>query len=217
MSPVLSIVLLWLGFAGTHMWLSSHGLRPLLVARFGDMGFQVLYSIVSFLFFVPLVWVYLGHRHEGAWLWTVTMTPALTWALYALMTVGVILMVAGIVSPSPMSMTAGGATPDVRGVHRITRHPLFMGLGWIGLWHLVANASATDVAFFAGLPLFAIVGCRHQELRMKADRGPEFGAYLEATSFLPFSSAAAFRGLTEIPLWVYAVGVGASAGMRWLH
>ena len=70
-----------------------------------------------------------GARHEGGWLWTVSMTPLVTWAVYALMSVGVLLIVAGFISPSPTSMTAGKGPIEVKGVHRITRHPVVMGVG----------------------------------------------------------------------------------------
>jgi len=217
MSPTIQIVLLWLAFAGSHLLLSSNALRPRIAGRIGEQPFQGLYSLVSLLFFVPLVAIYLGHRHEGAWLWTVAMTPALTWLVYALMTVGVLLLVAGFVSPSPTSFIARGGPPQVRGVHRITRHPVIMGFGWLGAVHLIPNASVTDVAFFAGLPLFAVVGCRHQELRMAVRRGPEFAAYLATTPFLPFAGAGALRGLREIPLRIWAAAIALSATLRWLH
>ena len=216
MSPTLQIVLLWIGFGASHVLLSSPRVRPRLVAAVGDRPFLGLYSLVAFAFFIPLVSVYLEHRHEGGWLWVVSMTPALTWTVYVLATLGVLLLVAGLAAPAPTSMVSRSA-PPVRGVHRITRHPVIMGFGWIGLVHLVPNASATDVAFFAGLPAFAVIGCLHQERRMRAVRGPEFAAYLEATPFLPFTGRGALRGLAEIPVWVYGLAIALSAGMRWLH
>jgi len=217
MSPVIQIVLLWIGFAASHVLLSSQALRPVLVARLGERAFLGLYSLVSLALFVPLVSVYLDHRHEGGWLWSVSMTPAVTWLVYALMTVGVVMVVAGIASPSPTSLVAGDGPLEVRGMQRITRHPLIMGFGVIGAVHLVPNASATDVAFFAGLPIFAGIGCRHQELRMRATRGPAFAAYLDATPFLPFTGGGTLRGLRELPAWVLPAGIGLSAALRWLH
>jgi len=217
MPPSLEIGLLWLGFGASHVLLSSHALRPRIVARIGDRAFQGLYSLVALLFFVPLVWVYLDHRHEGPWLWIVSMTPGVLWLVYALMTVGVLLVVAGLGSPSPTSLLAGPGPVEVRGIHRITRHPLIMGFGWIGLVHLVPNASLIDLLFFAGLPVFAIVGCRHQERRQRATRGPELAAYLEATPFLPFAGPGRVRGLRELPAGVWAVGVALSVALRALH
>jgi uncharacterized membrane protein len=217
MSPPLQIALLWLAFGASHVVLSSNALRPAIVARTGERAFGALYSVVALAIFVPLVSVYLGHRHGGGWLWSVSMTPLVTWAVYALMTLGVLLLVAGIATPSPTSLAAGRGPVEVKGVHRITRHPLIMGFGWIGLVHLIPNASLNDVVFFAGLPVFALVGCRHQERRQRATRGPEFAAYLDATPFLPFSRAGALRGLRELPPWLWLVGIGLSTGLRLLH
>lgn len=217
MSPVSKITLLWLAFAGSHLLLSSLTLRPRITGRIGERAFLGLYSLLSLALFVPLVSIYLEHRHEGAFLWTVSMTPAVTWLVYALMTVGVLLVVAGLGSPAPTSLLGERDAPPVHGMHRITRHPLIMGFGWIGLAHLIPNASPTDVAFFAGLPVFAVIGCRHQELRMRASRGPGFAAYLEATPFLPFTGRETLQGLRELPAWIWIVTIAASAGLRWAH
>lgn len=217
MSPWLEIVLLWIAFGASHIALSSNAWRPRVVARTGARGFQGLYSLVALVIFVSLVSVYLDHRHGGGWFWTVSITPLRLWLVYALTTVGVLLLVAGFVSPSPTSMGASTGPVAVRGIHRITRHPVVMGFGWIGLSHLILNASATDVAFWAGFPLFAVAGAYHQERRMLVRRGPEFGAYLAATPFLPFTGASSLRGLAELPPLVWVVGIGLSAGLRWLH
>ncbi|HKJ25651.1 MAG TPA: NnrU family protein [Myxococcota bacterium] len=217
MSPSLEIVLLWLAFGTSHIALSSNAWRPAIVARTGSLAFQALYSVLALAIFVPLVSVYLGHRHGGGWLWTVPITPVSLWIVYALTTVGVLLLVAGFVTPSPTSISAGKGPVEVRGVHRITRHPVVMGFGWIGLSHLVLNASLNDVAFWLGFPLFAIVGARHQERRMRVTRGPEFAAYLDATPFVPFTGRGSLRGVAELPPLVWVVGIGLAAGLRWLH
>ena len=217
MSPAVSIVLLWFGFGASHILLSSDRVRPRIVDRIGNRAFLGVYSLVAFAFFVPLVSVYLGHRHEGPYLWTVGMTPAVTWSLYVVLTVGVVMLVAGMISPSPTSMTAGRGDPEVRGIHRITRHPVVMGLSWIGLFHMIPNAWATDLAFFAGFPAFGVLGALHQERRQLGTKGPAFAAYVASTPFLPFSGSGALRGLAEIPPGVWAAGIATSAALRWLH
>ena len=67
MSATVWIVLLWLGFAGSHMLLSSVRLRPILVERIGERGYAGVFSLVALGFFVPLVWVYFASKHHGAW------------------------------------------------------------------------------------------------------------------------------------------------------
>ena len=65
MSPAMRIILLWLGFAGSHLTLSSLPVRRGLVARIGENAFRGLYSLVAFAFFggFPLFAV-VGAAHQ---------------------------------------------------------------------------------------------------------------------------------------------------------
>jgi uncharacterized membrane protein len=209
------IVALWIGFAASHMALSSRTLRPVLVGRLGESAFLGLYSLVSIAFFVPLVWVYFGHKHEGPLLWSIPIGPVLRWTIYAGMAVAFVLMISGLVRPSPTSIVPGDATP--RGALRLTRHPLFMGLGIFGLLHLIPNGNAADVAFFGGFPLFAVVGCRHQDQRKLASGSPEFARFHRETPFLPFTGSATGKGILELGPWLIAVGVAVTGVLRWFH
>ena len=215
MSPTSAIVLLWIGFAATHMGLSTAAVRRSLVARLGETGFLGLYSLVAFAFFVPLVWTYFTHKHAGMLLWSIPVGPALRWGIYAGMTVAFTLVFAGIVRPSPASITPGEATP--RGALRLTRHPLVMGLGLFGLLHLIANGHAADVAFFSGFPLFAVIGCWHQERRKLVSGPPGFSAFLQATPFLPFTGSATLQGIRELGPLVLLGGLALTSILRWFH
>lgn len=215
MSATLAIIALWLGFAGSHMWLSSLPTRARLVARIGEGPFLGFYSLVSFAFFVPLVWTYFANKHAGPLLWSVPIGPLLRWAIYAGMAVAFVLIVAGLVRPSPASLMPGDATP--RGAQRITRHPLFMGLGIFGLLHLIPNGHAADVAFFAGFPLFAVIGCRHQDERKLAAGPAGYAAFYRETPFLPFTGPATLRGIRELGTAALVGGVGTTVLLRWFH
>jgi uncharacterized membrane protein len=219
MSVTLGIVGLWLLFAATHMGMSSRSLRPRLVAALGPVGFAVAYSVVALAVFSALCWLYFGNRHAGASLWSplVTGTAGL-WTIYVLQAVAWTLVVASFVQPSPatVGLPAEMRAREPHGVHWITRHPLFMGVGLFGALHLLVMGFASDVAFWAGLPLFAALGCAHQDRRKLATE-PEFRAWHDATPFLPFSGASTLRGLREIPAWVYAAGVALTVALRWLH
>lgn len=204
----------WLVFAGSHMGLSSRRVRSPLVARLGDRGFQGLYSLVALATFVPLVWTYYAHRHAGPYLWSASGVPGVRWIGYALMGAAFVLVVAGLVQPSPASMRPG--RPVVRGAARVTRHPLLMGLGLWGVAHLLlATVHASELAFFGGFPIFAVVGCDHQDQRKLAALGESYRGYASATPFLPFSRAGALRGLVEMPMpAAIAVGIAAAWAIR---
>lgn len=218
MAAAIGVALLWVLFAATHMALSSLRWRPRLVARTGERRFLGLYSAVAFATFVPLVWFYVAHRHEGPLLWSLSLGRAGLWTLYVLQAAAWTLVVASFAQPSPATVGLPEAhrPREPRGVQRITRHPLFMGVGLFGLLHLPVLGWASDVAFFGGFPLFAAIGCAHQDRRKRATL-PSYDEWCRRTPFLPFAGAGAARGLRELPLWVPLAGIALTAALRWLH
>jgi uncharacterized membrane protein len=211
----LTIAALWGVFAATHIGIASARVRPRVVARIGARAYAGVYSLLALAIFVPLVSFYLGHKHAGPLLWHLGGEPILRWAAIVAMCGAFALAAAGLARPSPASIVPGKA--EASGVLRITRHPLFMGVGIFGLLHLlVAPIFASDLAFFAGFPLFALVGCHHQDLRKLATDGPEFRAFYEQTSFLPGARGGVFAAVREQPI-AMAAGVGVAILIRATH
>lgn len=219
MPAAVVIVVLWGLFAATHMGLSSRALRPRLVATLGAQGFLGAYSLLAIVVFTALVWFYIGHRHEGALLWSPSLGSVGLWTIYALQGVAWSLVVAGVLSPSPAAFVVGEATPPAaaRGVHLLTRHPVFMGVGLFGALHLLVMGHASDVAFWAGFPLFALIGCAHQDRRKLATEGADYRLWHERTPFLPFTGRETLRGLREISPRVIGIGVALATALRLLH
>jgi uncharacterized membrane protein len=215
MSPTLKIALLWLGFAGSHIGLSSVPVRPRLVATLGELAFRGLYSVVALGFFIPLVSVYFGNKHAGAWLWTVPQGPLLRATVYVAMGVAFILVVASQVRPSPASLVPGDSKP--RGIYRITRHPFLMGVALFALAHLLPNGSTADVAFFGGFALFAFLGAWHQDARKRALEAPRVATFYEATPFLPFTGRETARGLAELSPVTIVLAIAATVAVRYFH
>ena len=212
---VVAIVCLWIAFAATHIGLSSLPVRARLMGALGERGFQGLYSVVALAIFVPLVWVYFANQHAGPHLWYLGSDAAVRWLAYAGVTLALALVIGGVMQPSPAAMLPGQR--ELRGALRITRHPVFMGTGIFGLAHLlVANVHAAELAFFAGLPLFALLGCRHQDRRKLASDGDGYREFVARTGFLPFSRAGWGLGLREMgaPL---ALAVATAVGLRVFH
>ncbi len=209
------ILALWLGFGGSHMLMSSARVRSRLVTTMGEGMFLGLYSLVSLGFFVPLVRSYFAHKHAGPLLWSVPIGTPLRWAVYLGMAVAFVLMVSGLVRPSPTSIVPGGPTP--RGALRLTRHPLFMGLGLFGLLHLIPNGSAADVAFFGGFPVFAVLGCWHQDRRKLAAGSADLRRFLATTPFLPFTGSQSWLGIRELGAVVIGAGTAVTVVLRYVH
>jgi uncharacterized membrane protein len=217
MGASLAILLLWLLFAGTHVALSSLRLRPRLVERLGERGFQGVFSLLAVATLAPLVYAYFTHKHAGPLLWSIPLAPGLRWLLYLGMGVAVVLMVAGLVTPSPAALGAPESAAEPRGVQLLTRHALFMGLGLLGLLHLVPNGFLADAVFFAGFPAFALLGCWHQDRRKLVTAGERFRRFHARTPFLPFTGGETLRGLRELSRPALVGGVGATVLLRVLH
>ena len=210
------IVVLLLLFASSHMLLSSRTIRAGLVARLGEKRFLAAYSLIAIAIFVPLVYYYITHRHAGPLLWSVPDSDAVEFVLVLVNVIGAVLLVAGVVTPSPAAV-AGAPIDEPRGVHRITRHAVFMGMGIWALAHLVATGFASDIAFFGGIVAFVLVGSWHQDQRKLAGGDERFERFHAATPFIPFTGRAALRGLMELPPLAVVIGVAVALVARYLH
>jgi len=216
MTAVGVIIALWVLFALSHVVLSSNPLRPRAVRLLGERLYQGLYSLVAFAIFVPLVLVYAGNKHAGPLLWYVDPNLAIDIVTRIGNTIAVMLAVAGIFRPSPSGVT-GMPTRRPRGVQRITRHPLFMGLVLWALMHLLVNGFASDVAFFGGFVVFGLLGSWHQDHRQKALPDGAYAKFCELSPFLPFTRGGVLKGLREVGVVAIVVGLLAAGLLRYFH
>jgi hypothetical protein len=214
MDAALALIALWVAFAATHMGLSSLRWRPTLVRMLGERGFAAVYSLIALAIFVPLVRSYFTHKHQGPYLWTLAGVPGLRWVMFAGMALAFALLVGGLVRRSPSSMVPGAT--EVGGAQYVTRHPVFMAAGLFGLLHLcVVSVHATELAFFGGFPVFAVLGSRHQDARKLAAADDRLRRFHVATSLLPdLRGLPAFVRQAPLPV---AAGIGAAALLRWFH
>ncbi len=218
MNPTSLIVLLWLVFGASHMLLSSLKIRPRLVGVFGEKGFMGVYSLIALATFVPLVSVYFRNKHSGPMLWSIAITPPIEWGVILVMGVALIMLVAGVLTPSPAAMNVSpDQSIEVRGVHYITRHGVFMAVGLFGLVHLIPNGFASDIAFFGGFPIFAIAGCIHQDRRKLVTDATRYAEFHAATPLIPFTGGQTLRGLRELSFVAYSVGISLAIALRYFH
>ncbi len=216
MSPTTRILLLWAGFGATHIGLSSLPVRGRIVARIGERPFQVLYALVAYTFFIPLVWTFFAYKQGGTWLWILQRGTLSRWGIYAALALAFVLLIASFVRPSPASLMRGDPTP--RGVYRITRHPFAMALAIFALLHLPPNIGRNpEVAFCGGLIAFSVLSCWHQDRRKLALGLRGFHEFYEATPFFPFTGRAALRGIRELSPLVVGLGIGATIISRYFQ
>ena len=201
------IVVFSLGFVLSHMLLSHGEIRASLVAKMGQWPFRGFYSLVSFLTLGPAAVLWWQNRHLGPVLWEFNPWVERGIAL-VLMLFAIELIVLMLANPSPASMLPGNNEP--RGILRITRHPMNMGLALFGLAHMIANGTVGDLAFFGSFFIVGIVGPFHLDARLKKQRGEGFAEFCRQTSVIPFVAIA--RGRTkfradEISVPLFLIGV----------
>jgi uncharacterized membrane protein len=216
-TATIAIAALWFAFGATHLILSSLTLRPRLIEKVGAQPFQGLYSLLALVIFVPLVWIYFENQHAGPLLWYGGQNPVLRYGMYAGMGVALALLVGGFVTPSPAMQAKPSAEPPVRGVLRVTRHPVVMGMGLFGLVHLfAAQVHTSELAFFGGFPIWAVIGCRHQDQRKLANLGEPYRVFCSQTAFLPFARGGfvAAVGESAVPI---GIAVGLAVLLRVFH
>jgi uncharacterized membrane protein len=165
--------------------LLSHGrLREGLVRVLGgEWRFRGVYTLVSFLTFFPLIFIWWFHRGLGPVLWE--LPPRLERAIaLPLMLLAVVLFVMMLATPSPASMRPGSTV--ARGILSVTRHPMNMAFACFGLTHVATNGFLGDVFFFGQFAVLGLLGAFHQDARLARDRGEQFREFMASTSVLPF-------------------------------
>ncbi len=168
-------------FVGGHELL-SHPLRAPLVARLGEKGFALLYTVVAFaaLGWATLLW----RRIPADRLW---LAPDwFGWLSVLLMLFAAILFVGSVTAPNPalMGMRAGG---NPRGVQRITRHPMMWSFAIWAVVHIIVSADSRTIVLAAGIMTLALFGAAMQDGKKRAAL-PGYGEHMAATGFVPFGA-----------------------------
>ena len=223
MDPVLAIAMWALLFLGTHLVMSSRGLRPRLVALFGADRFAGVYSLVALATFIPLCVVFASHKHSGAMLWDLRGIPVLRYLVWALMLFAFIMLIASFITPNPGAMNAIGAAQSAsgpRGVLKISRHPGFVAFSTFGVAHLLMNGFVGDVIFFGSFPALSLIGGRHQDSRKQSQLGESYRSLEASTSFFPGLAMLTGRQhwtAGDTPWSAIAIGLALTALILWLH
>ena len=179
------IVLFSVLFAVTHLVLSHGQIREGIVKSIGEWPFRGLYSLIAFLTLGPAAVLWWQNRHLGPVLWEIPFWPERILA-GLLVLFGFFLFFQLLATPSPASMMP--AKSEARGVLRITRHPMNMGISLWALAHLLANGTVGDVAFFGSFVVVGVLGPYHMDARLKKTKGEDFIEFCKQTSVMPFSA-----------------------------
>jgi len=210
-------------FLGTHLGISSTGLRGVLVARIGQGGYLAVYSLLALATLAYVIWLY-GQLPRTDYFWLPNLSLYLVPKI--VMPVALILLVGGFMVPNPTNVGAAGLLEApgsknelARGVTRITRHPFQWAVILWSLSHLAANGDAVSVAFFGTFLILSAAGGVLIDRKKAAALGDAWKPYAEQTSNVPFAAILAGRNRLVVGELVVPVivGLGAYVLLLWGH
>jgi uncharacterized membrane protein len=169
-------------FVAAHSAPAAPRLRARLVGHLGRRAYLVAYSALSL---ALLAWVVAATRRADTtplwqpaqWQWCVPL---------AVMPVALLLIVAGLLEPNPLSITLRKG--DALGpVAAITRHPVLWGFLLWAASHVPPNGDLVSVVLFGTMAAFSLAGFALLDAKARRRLGPEqWREMSQTTSVLPF-------------------------------
>ncbi|PDT04415.1 NnrU family protein [Rhizobium chutanense] len=174
-------------FVALHSIPAVPVIRSGIIHRVGRPIYFGSYSVISIL---ALIWVFssaLAMDYMPLW----ELRPWHAAVTFALAPLGIFLVIAGLLSTNPLSITLN-ASPTLGSVTRITRHPVLWGFAvWAG-GHIAANGDLRSLLLFGGFAGFALAAIPMIEKRAKRRLGNSWADLAEHRSIWPL--AAYFKG-----------------------
>ncbi|MEM6474775.1 MAG: NnrU family protein [Pseudomonadota bacterium] len=194
---------------GTH-FVMSHPLRAVLVRSLGDIGFQIIYSLVSL---ATLAWVYFAFK--AALPGDLPGSGEIGWAIATFLTLPAMVLFAGSLignpaMPTPMAESQARAEP--KGVFRVTRHPMMWGFALWALSHMVLLASMRTMITAFAMGTLALVGSHMQDRKKEALMGEAWEQWESQTSFWPRWGA-----IFSVGALPWTVGLILFVFLSWAH
>lgn len=198
-----------IAFVGTHFAM-SHPLRAPMVKTVGNIGFQVIYTLVSI---ATLVWVYLAYK--AAPVADLAGTGEIGWIITSFLALIAMVLFAGSIvgNPAMPAPNAGElARSEPRGMFRVTRHPMMWGFGIWAVSHVILWASWRSVITAIAMGFLALVGAYLQDRKKEALMGDAWAEWESKTSYWPRWGSMLSAGLKY---WL--IGAALWLALSWAH
>jgi len=186
--PLLMLAaLVWIAI---HLGLAGTSLRDAVVWRIGEGPFRGVFSLLSIVALVLLVWAW--HAAPSTLIWVAP--DWLRWLLVLAMLPAFVLFIASVSGRNPTLIgPADGGTRAPRGVIRVTRHPMLWSFAiWAGV-HIVGNGDSAAIVFFGAFLVTALAGMPSIDTKLARRDGNTWQALSAATSIVPFAAIAQGR------------------------
>jgi len=175
-------------FLCIHLMISGTSLKDQIIASVGPIAYYILFAIFSI---AGLIWMCIAF---GLALSTSTnvifWTPPQFLRIFSLFGnfIAIILIVAGLVTPSPTNLVGLWRLPDktVYGIIRISRHPVLAGIGVWALTHMICNGNMAAWLYFGSLLALCALGANNIDRKRLALMGEPYASIKRRTSIVPF-------------------------------
>ncbi|AGS25617.1 NnrU family protein (plasmid) [Rhizobium etli bv. mimosae str. Mim1] len=197
-------------FVALHSIPAVPTIRAEIIRRVGRPAYFVGYSATSTL---ALIWVFsaaLALDYIPLW----ELTPGNAAAALVLAPFGIFLVIAGLLSANPLSITLN-RSPNLGAVTKITRHPVLWGFADWASGHIAANGDLRSLLLFGGFAVFALGAIPMTDKRAKRRLGVSWTRLAEYTSIWPFG--ACFKGehpILDTPMLL--AGLASAVLVLWL-
>jgi uncharacterized membrane protein len=184
---LVSLAIAGLAFCGSHVLLSSTGLRGSLRDQLGERGYLAVYSLTAAATFA---WFLVAYAHAPV----IPLWPEQRWTALVpvvVMPLASILLVAGYTTPNPTAVTMerlARADDPAPGVLRVTRHPVMWAIGLWAVSHIVANGDVRSFIFFGAFAALSLGGTQLIDRKKRLALGSDWPRLAEITSNVPFAA-----------------------------
>jgi len=189
---LISLVIAGIAFCGSHVLLSSTGLRGSLRDQLGERGFLAVYSLTAL---VTFAWFLMAYARAP----TILLWPRQMWMALVpivVMPLATVLLVAGYTTPNPTAVgmeRAARADDPAPGLLRVTRHPVMWAIGLWAVSHMIANGDLRSLLFFGAFAALSLGGTLLIDRKKRLALGSNWSRLAEVTSNLPFAALATGR------------------------
>ncbi|MGD0108406.1 MAG: NnrU family protein [Rhodopila sp.] len=206
MLPLITAAVLWIAI---HLGLAGTTLRDAAVRRLGERGFRGVFSLLSVVSLVLLVWAWSAAPTTLLWV----APDWLRWLLVLVMLLAFVLFADSVSGGNPtMVGPSEGAAATPRGIIRVTRHPMLWSFAiWAGV-HIAGNGDTAAIVFFGAFLVTALAGMPSIDAKLARRDPSTWQALSAATSVVPFVAIAQGRNRfvpREIGWLIPGIGVAA--------
>lgn len=177
-------------FLGAHMLTTARGARAALMARFGEGAYKGLYSIVSAVGLVLIVWGF-GHYRSSGYI-PVWDPPS------GLLPIALILMWFSFVALAATYAPAG----KIKG---LLRHPMLAGIKAWALAHLLVNGDLGSIILFGAFLVWAVYD--RIAVKRRGDKGAPPSDFTTGDVISLFAGSALYAGMFWLHPWLIGVPI----------